>query len=134
MPHDDAERFRLALEAFNRGDLDGMVADMSPDVDFHVPGTLPDAQVYRGPEGVKRWAAVMNDAFEDLQMHFGEFEEVAPETVLVQVRATGRGRESGVEVEAPFWMLGSGTDGKLERMEFFPTAEEARAAVAASGR
>ena len=132
MPDQDAQNFRRAIEAFNRGDLDAMVADMDPAVEWHVPGSMPDAQVYRGPEGVKRWAVIMREAFDDLQLHFGDFEELANETVLVHVRANGRGRESGVEVEAPFWMLGTGRDGGLVRMEFFLTEEEAHAAIAAS--
>jgi ketosteroid isomerase-like protein len=129
VPHDGAESFKAALEAFNRRDFDGIVADVDPDVEFHVPGGLPDADVYRGPEEVKRWAVMMLDAFDDLQLEFGEFREVAEETVLVPVRSVGHGRESGVKVEASFFMLGTGRDGRLVRMEWFATEDEALAAV-----
>jgi ketosteroid isomerase-like protein len=71
----------------------------------------------------------MLEAFDDLRLHFGEFREVAEEAVLVAVRSEGRGRESGVKVEASFFMLGTGRDGRLVRMEWFATEEEALAAV-----
>jgi ketosteroid isomerase-like protein len=126
---DSEHPFPRALEAFNQGDTEAMVADCDPAVEWHVPGVMPDAQVYRGPEGVKSWAATMREAFDDLRLDPGEFTDLGNDQVLVAIRSTGRGKESGVEVEASFFMLGTGREGKLIRMEFFPTEEAARAAV-----
>ena len=51
--------------------------------------------------------------------------------MLVPVRALGRGRESGTEVNVSFYLLGSGGE-RLERMEFFPNETEALEAVGLS--
>ena len=57
MSEENVEIMRRAYAAFNRGDIDGMVADVAPDFEY-VPaaGVIPGVMgVYRGPEGLKRW-------------------------------------------------------------------------------
>jgi hypothetical protein len=126
----NAEKFRLALEAVNCGDLDATLEHAHPEVKWEPPSVLPDIQTYYGHDGVREWWGTMDDAFENLRLDpEGDFRELDEIHVLVPVRATGRGRQSGVEVAASFFMLGTGHD-LLERMEFFPTEEEALQAVA----
>jgi hypothetical protein len=53
---------RGALEAFARGDVEGMLSDLDPDVELHsaiVGGA--EGNVYRGHEGFRNWYA---DSFE----------------------------------------------------------------------
>jgi ketosteroid isomerase-like protein len=119
------DQFRRALEAFNRGDIEAALEDVDPAVEWHTPGILPDTQTYYGHEGVRAWADTMSDAFADLRLDpRSDFRELDDERVLVQVRASGRGRESGIEVDIEFFMLGTGRE-KLARMEFFPTEQAA---------
>lgn len=136
MPLTNADKFRLALEAVNRGDPEAMLEHVHPEVAWETPSVLPDTQTYRGHDGVRAWLETMEDAFEDLRLDpEGDFTELDDVHVLVPVRASGRGRHSGVEVDVSFWMLGTGLD-LLERMEFFPSEQEALAAIASrsSGR
>jgi hypothetical protein len=71
----------------------------------------------------------MAEAFEDLRLDpQGAFRQLDDVHVLVQVRASGHGGESGIPVDVLFWMLGTGAV-LLERMEFFATEEEALAAA-----
>jgi ketosteroid isomerase-like protein len=130
----NAEKFRLALEAVNRGDLEATLEHAHPEVKWEPPSVLPDIQTYYGHDGVRRWWDTMEDAFEGLRIDpEGDFRELDDVRVLVPVRAPGRGRQSGVEVAASFYMLGTGRD-LLERMEFFPTEEEALRAVTERAR
>jgi ketosteroid isomerase-like protein len=133
MSQENVEMFRSALHAFNRGDVEGALKDMDPQIEWHTPRSLVDAQTYHGHEGVKSWWAIMSDAFDQLRLEPGEFKDLGEEGVLVPVRASGRGRESGVEVDASFYLLGAGRE-KLERMEFFPSEAEALEAVGLSER
>jgi ketosteroid isomerase-like protein len=125
----NAEKFRRALAAINRNDIDAALEHVHPELEWRVPGVFPDAQVYRGHDGVRAWRATLEDAFEELRLDpQGEFRELDDTHVVVPVRAFGRGRESGIPVDVSFWMLGAGRE-QLERMEFYPSEEEALAAA-----
>ena len=52
MSGENAETVRRAYDAFNRGDLEGMVADLAAEFEYLATGAVPGAAgVYRGPEG-----------------------------------------------------------------------------------
>jgi ketosteroid isomerase-like protein len=131
MSRENVEKFRSALEAFNRGDVEGALKNIDPQAEWQTPQSLPDPQTYYGHEGVKAWWAVMRDSFVELRLEPGEFKDLGEDQVLVPVRASGRGRESGAEVNVSFFLLGWGRE-KLERMRFFPSEAEALEAVGLS--
>jgi ketosteroid isomerase-like protein len=131
MSQENVEKFRGALEAFNRGDVGGILEVVDPHVEWQTPRSLPDTQTFYGHEGVKAWWAMMSDAFDELRLEPGEFKDLGENGVLVPVRASGRGRDSGAEVSVSFWMLGQGVE-KLQRMQFFPSEAEALEAVGLS--
>jgi ketosteroid isomerase-like protein len=131
MSQENVEKFRRALDAFNQGDVERALNDIDPQVEWHTPQSSPDAQTYHGHEGVKSWWALWSDAFDQLRLHPGEFKDLGEGRVLVPIRASGRGHESGAEVNVSFYLLGWGRE-KLERMEFFPTEREALEAVGLS--
>jgi ketosteroid isomerase-like protein len=132
MPLSNADKFRLAIEAVNRNDIDAALQYVDPKVEWRAPAVMPDTQTYHGHDGVRAWRATMEEAFEQLRLEpRGEFRELDDVHVLVPIRASGRGRESGVEVDVSFYMLGTGRD-LLARMEFFPSEDAALAAVSAT--
>ncbi len=131
MAQENVEKFRSALQAFNRGDVEDALKDIDPQVEWQTPRSLPDTQTYYGHQGVKSWWATMSDAFDELRLDPGEFKDLGDGSVLVPVRASGRGRDSGAEVNVSFYLLGWGRE-KLERMEFFASEEEALEAAGAS--
>ena len=65
-----------------------------------------------------------SEAFDQLRLEPGEYRDLGEGHVLVPVQASGKGRESGAEVNVSFYLLGWGRE-KLERMEFFPSEREA---------
>jgi ketosteroid isomerase-like protein len=129
VPPRNSDKFRLALEAVNGRDAEKMVEHVHPDVEWQVPALFPDAEVYRGHAGMRRWLATIEDVFDDLRIEpVSAFRDLDEEHVLVEVRASGTGRESGVPVDATFYMLGTGRE-LLERMEFFAAEEDALVAA-----
>jgi ketosteroid isomerase-like protein len=51
MSQENVDRMRAAFDAFNRGDLDGLVAGLAPDFEYVPSGGLPDTDdSYRGPD------------------------------------------------------------------------------------
>lgn len=122
------ERATIVLrgyEAFNRGDVEGALSYLDPEITWHtylVPG--PGGGTYVGHDGVR-------ELWDDARNIFGEFRN-EPERViagddrlLAFVRVRGRGKESGVEVEAKIAHLYTFRDGKVLRVESYEDREEA---------
>jgi hypothetical protein len=125
----NVEIVRRAYEAFNRGDLDASVADLTPDSQYIASGAIPGAAgVYRGPEGFKRFISWLWDEFDDARVEVHELIE-ADDQVLASVTNRGRGKQSGAEASWSVWQLWTLRDGKLVRGEGFTSREEALAAA-----
>ncbi|WP_370324662.1 nuclear transport factor 2 family protein [Euzebya sp.] len=52
MEHPNATALRRLYDAAAAGDVDGIVAGMTPDVVWHVPGRSTNSGTYKGPEEV----------------------------------------------------------------------------------
>jgi ketosteroid isomerase-like protein len=52
MAHPNEENLRKAYEAFGRGEIDGVMALLADDIQWHVPGQSPVAGDYSGKEEV----------------------------------------------------------------------------------
>ena len=65
MSQENVELVRRAYEAFNRGDLDGMVADFAPTFEYASTGAIPGAGgVYRGQDGMRQFLGWFWNDFE----------------------------------------------------------------------
>ena len=113
-PLENVEIARRAYAAFNRGDLEGMVADFAPEFEYVptgvLPGTLPHS--YRGPEGWKEYVSLLESEFYDSQVEVRELVE-AGDRVLASLTLRGRGKQSGLEASMDLWQLWSIRSGKL---------------------
>src|SRR5688572_15688052 len=100
MSRENVDRVLAGYDAVNRGDLEAAVAGLSPDFQLRPPPILPDADVYHGPEGFRRFWQTWIDSFDDFRV---EIEEVidAGDTVVVMAAVCGRGKDSGVETRSP---------------------------------
>jgi uncharacterized protein len=102
MSEENIEMARRGYEAFNRGDLDGMVADLAPNFEYVTTGGIPGIDaLYRGPERLTEFIGWMWDEFEDPRIDVRELTE-AGNQVLAEVTLRGRGKQSGVETS---WSL-----------------------------
>jgi uncharacterized protein len=130
VPDDLIARATASYEAFNRADNDGALRFMHPEIEWRtylVPG--PGGGTYRGHEGVVQlWTDVRN-VFDDFRNEAEEF-FASEDKVVVFVRFTGRGRESGVDVEARVAHLFDFEDGLVRRVRTF---EDRRQALTAAG-
>jgi ketosteroid isomerase-like protein len=88
---------RRAYEAFNRGDFEGWLAALDPDVELDERYIAPDAAVYRGHGGVRRWARKSSDAIGspsfEMRRWFAGGDPVVTE-VIVHVRGVASGAET----------------------------------------
>ena len=61
MSRENVEVVRRALEALAREEMEDAVADLAPDVEMH-DYDIPDASVYRGPDGFYKWLGVWGES------------------------------------------------------------------------
>ena len=88
-----------------------------------------EPDVYRGPEGVRRWWLSFLDAMDRVHLEALSFEEVGDSRVIVDFVIHARGKHSGIEAAQPAIAIATAADGKLLRLEFFTSLELARAAA-----
>ena len=127
--HAGIELVRGIVDALNRGDLDEMLRRVHPDFEWTPLEASPVARVYRGREQVRRYVEDWLGTFESLRLELEDPTQVA-DHVVVEVRGHGRGRASGVELEARFCQVWSLREGAAVAMEEHATREQALASVA----
>jgi ketosteroid isomerase-like protein len=127
MAQKNVDLARRLLQAFNDGDIEAIVAECDPAVEWEeqsIPGVEP---VYHGHDGVRQWAAAVLGVREELGPLEGRLEGVEEfdDTVIASVRFEGVGRSSGVRVPMHVHIVGTVRDGKVVRRQVFLTLVEA---------
>ncbi len=90
---------RELFTRINSGDTESALELMAPDVLLVVP---PDASAepdtYEGHDGARRYFAGFDGVFEEVRFDLLELEETTADTVLAEVRLSGRGAATGIPV------------------------------------
>jgi ketosteroid isomerase-like protein len=124
------EKVRAAYQALNRGDMAAAFAVLDPTIEI-VDHDIPDAGEYRGVDGLMAWQADWERSWESWRWRPQSFIDAGDRVVTVfQVHA--RGRSSGVEVErveAAVWTM---QDGRVVRLDYYGSKDDALAAVGLS--
>jgi ketosteroid isomerase-like protein len=106
---------REGYDAYVRGDLDGALEMMHPEIEAHDPPEMPDATVHRGREAVRRDWAQTAELFDEWSIEVDEYIDAGDE-VVVLLRYRGRGRESGAVVQAEMAHVWTFRDGAAIRL------------------
>jgi ketosteroid isomerase-like protein len=121
---------RDGLDAFSRGALDESLAQMHPEVEWHVVFPLPDRpsskDVYRGREEVRELWEEFRSVWDELTIELEEVLHVDSERVLARTRFHGRGAGSGAEVDRMVFYVFRIRDGLLEYTRAFDDEASAR--------
>jgi uncharacterized protein len=130
MTQGNVELITRGYEAFRSGDMKVVRALLRPDVTVEVHTERPDigSDVYHGHDGFFANFAELQDVFEDLVVEPGEIEDRG-ERILVACHVAGRGKGSGVAIEARIYHVWTLRDGMAERLEIFSDEGQARQAL-----
>jgi ketosteroid isomerase-like protein len=130
MSQENVEIVRRIYDALGRPDTVAGLWD--PEVEFDVSRDIWAAVVggghYRGTDGVRSWMLDLYSAWEELNLDCEELIDAGAEVVSV-LSVRGRGRVSGIQVgynPAGVWTL---RGGKVVRVVWFATRDEALEAV-----
>jgi ketosteroid isomerase-like protein len=123
------DRILAGYDLFNRGELDQAVIDFPDDIEWIAPDMIPDPGPYRGPEGVRQFWDMWHETFADFRIEIVEVHDLDDHVVVI-ARVHGTGRDSGAEVTTPaFPQVWTWSEGRIVRMEMFPSADTASAAI-----
>ena len=117
-------------QAFNRGDLEGFLEMVTPDIEWlPVMGAMHRDGSFRGRAGVEAYFDALRDAWEDLAFAPGyEVRDLGEKTLMVG-RLQGRGRGSGVTIHTPIAVLYEHRGGQISRIHSFYDPADALKAV-----
>jgi ketosteroid isomerase-like protein len=122
----NVEIVRGAYEAFNQEGRETMLEYLDPEIEWDesdLPARRPG--VYHGHDGVIRLLNENAALWEDIRIAIDEIKEGEGDQVIAFIRATGKGRHTGVDVElasAQVWTL---RNGKAVHVRLYLDREEA---------
>jgi ketosteroid isomerase-like protein len=134
MSRENVEAFQRGLEAGNRGDVDGLLEELHPEIEWHsalhalMGGELT---VFRGHDGVRRMVGDLYETFAEVRIEMSEFRELADGLVAIG-RTCTRGKASGVETETPLALVTEVRDGKTISIRAYLDRDEALEAAGLS--
>jgi ketosteroid isomerase-like protein len=132
MARGKVEVVQLAIDAFNRRDLDALADLGTPDFEF-APylGTLLEGNVYRGPDAFRSYFEDADSAWQDIQVSLEDAREVG-DRVLLSGELRGRGRASGLDVRVALAWVADFHEGRVARLHSYQDMAAAEAAAGLS--
>jgi ketosteroid isomerase-like protein len=132
VPSPNTDLVRRGYEAWNRGDVEGVLTFLDPEIELHGYTHLPESGALAGRDEVRAWLERFLDAWEQLEIDVTELIE-AGDQVVALVRFRGRGKGSGVQVEggadAHVWKI---RNGQIASVKLYQGTREALEAVGRS--
>ena len=117
-----------AIDAYNAGDVDGLLSMADTDIEWEVAPEHPAATTHRGCEAVREYHEDWRNTVQDLTIDLHSVAE-SGDSVVTVCRLRGRGGESGPDVEVEIAFLTTFRDGKAIRVEEFLNPDEALRAL-----
>jgi ketosteroid isomerase-like protein len=125
MSQEDVKQYCRLADAFNRRDLDAVLAFLDPDVEWEPRSVvLEGGRPYRGHGEFRTWWESTFTAFSD---YVGEIEEVRDLGVRTfsRLRFRGHGMESDVPIDEIQWHVVEWRHGSVARLRTFRSEGEA---------
>ena len=131
MSEENVEVVRQMYDAFYRGDADGALGHFDQDVVVDASKGRPDIGIGRGREQVRRITTSWVGTWDQWREEIEEMRDLGSRVLVLSVQH-GRGKGSGVEVEAHWAVLYEVHRGKITRMAVYRERAEALEAAGLS--
>jgi ketosteroid isomerase-like protein len=95
MSEENVESFRRGTEAYNRRDVDALLKELDPDVEWHSALLIPfggEATVSRGHDGVREVLGEVCEALADIHLDYSEIRDLVIESSGSAASAHGASR------------------------------------------
>ena len=124
MPCDNCEIVERAHQALNSGDIDALVGLCDDEFRLDMSDRVFNPAVYQGHDGIRQFYAEVLDVWEIYVWGPEQLIEAGSDVVAL-LRSTGRGRESGAEVERETAIVWSLRERRLTGLRFYRNRDEA---------
>jgi ketosteroid isomerase-like protein len=118
-------------EFVSRGDIEAWLQDLTEDVELRELREIPDSAVYRGHDGVRTWAAGVQELVESWRWAPEEILHESDDVLVVRVRIDLVGRGSQVPIAQVVFHVLRFRDGKAWAIEGFLSEHAALKAAGA---
>jgi ketosteroid isomerase-like protein len=130
---ENVEIAKRGINAFNQRDVYTLAEITTDDYEwFPAFAGIVEGGSYRGRNGIETYFQAAMDTWEEVRVVADEFRDLG-QRVLMLGRVEGRGRGSGVEVDAPHAVVWDFRDGKISRTRAYFDPREALRAASLSG-
>ena len=122
MSEDDVKSLRRIYEALSRWDVDEFLRDLTHDIEWRLPDTVPWGGTRHGHDGMRSFASIFQDHVEGAWADPDHFLDAGDRIVVLgRIRGQAKATTQPFEVEfAHIWTL---TDGMASRCRsYFDTA------------
>ena len=129
MSQENVDIVRRAFVAYDRGDTDEVLRLCDEDIVITQPAELPDVEPQQhGHSGVLEAFGIWPEQWDDYRIEIVRIRDPG-DHVVVTTHQSGRGKQSGVEVEMDFTFVFTVRGGKLVEWRIFMKEEQALEAV-----
>jgi ketosteroid isomerase-like protein len=124
MAEANVEALQRGYEALNRGDSSVVLELLDPDIEWHEPDKSPEAGTHSGRDSFERFFSGWLDSFDDFHITPEQVVERDGQLIAV-VHQTGRGRASGIQIDARLAHVWTVRGGRAIRFESVGNPDEA---------
>jgi ketosteroid isomerase-like protein len=127
MSQEDVETFKRVVEAYNRRDIDALLGELDPEVEWRAALDVllgGEATVHRGHQGVSELIRGTDEVFDEIHADLPDVRDIGDRIVAIgHLRI--RGKQSGAESESAVGLVADFRDGKGVRIRTYLDPEEA---------
>ena len=131
---DNVEQTKRAADAYNRRDVEALLEELDPEVEWHSALSVllsGRATVYRGHGGVRDWFRELDEVVAEVHVEYTDIRDLGDRVIAIgHIRTRGRG--SGVVTESPIAMVSDTRNGKSVRVRSYLDPREALEAAGLS--
>jgi ketosteroid isomerase-like protein len=127
MSQENVETFKRAADAYNRRDVEALLKELDPEVEWRSAILMPlgrEARVHRGHRGVREGLRDVYEALAEFHVEYSEIRDLSDRIVGIG-RVRMRDRQSGVETESPLVSVTDVKNGKGIRVWNYLDPKEA---------
>jgi ketosteroid isomerase-like protein len=133
MSAENIELVRAATEAMERGDAEGALAALNPEIEWHATvGGVDEGRVARGHDEVVQGFLDYFEVWERIELRAEDFIDAGGEEVVVFFHEVAKGRKSGIVVETDTGTINTVRNGKIVRVRSYMDRDEALRAAGLS--
>ena len=134
MSEENVAIVRRAFDAYTGGDIDSVLRLCAEDIVVTQPPEVPGVSPQQhGHEGVLEAFGIWPEQWDDFEIEIERVVADPGDYVVVATRQSGRGKQSGVEVEANFTFLFTVLDHKITEWRIFVHESQALAVAGVRG-